>query len=63
MTIDEFEGLPGAELVAKGLAQAWQSTELTAEVLLLAMATRRLGELGVELPGHVLELEQPEMAL
>ncbi len=52
----QFSGLPGAELIVKGLRDL-TSGVLSEEVLALQIAAKRLGRLGIHIPpNHSLQL-------
>lgn len=57
-----FDGLPGAELIEVGLADAASGTESIA-ALLVAIAAPRLTRLGVDVPKGALVKGEPELAL
>jgi hypothetical protein len=58
----ELEGLPGAWLVERALADL-ERAELTPEALTLSLASTRLARLGVKLPAGVSLPEDRELAL
>jgi hypothetical protein len=60
--VGEFEGLPGAWLVERALADL-ERAELTPEALTLSLASTRLARLGVRLPAGVRLPGDREIAL
>lgn len=54
--------LPGADLVAAGIA-ALRRRDFTVEALLVAVGAPRLRRAGLEIPDAAAELETPELAL
>ncbi len=58
----DLEGLPGAELVRRGLEDL-SRTPLSAEALTLSIASTRLRRLGIELPEEAMFPTDRELAL
>jgi len=59
---ERLQGLPGAELVVKGLADLERRAH-TAESLLVSVATQRLSRAGIGFPDGVEIPEEPELQL
>ena len=58
----KLEGLPGAEMIARGLRDLSAGVQ-TAEACLVACATIRLRDLGLSLPENLSLSEEPELML
>lgn len=62
MNPSTLDGLPGAELVTRGISDV-RASKTTVESLLVAMAAPRLQALGVLEGGEVAEVRDAELAL
>ena len=63
MTYVELDGLPGAELLSKGVADLEAGISTSPEALLVAMAPTKLSGLGVGLPELAWQIDEPELTL
>ena len=63
MTHVDLDGLPGAELLSKGVADLEAGDATTPEALLVAMAPTKLSGLGVALPELAWHVDDPELTL
>lgn len=61
MDIEDFEDLPGSDLVQAGLRDIAQGVYDSAEALLVAIGAPRLRTLGIELPRELPELPEHEL--
>ena len=59
----DLEGLPGWELVGKGLDDLSRGEVNTPEALLVAMASLKLQGLGLQIPALAFEVADPELKL
>ena len=61
MEIEDFDGLPGAEVVVPGLKHLAEGRFDTVEALLIAIGSPRLRRLGIALPYQFSELPEHEL--
>ena len=59
----DLEGLPGEELITKGLRDLCEGVLSSPEALLVAIVRTKLTELGVEVPASAFEVEDAELRL
>lgn len=63
MSIDDYQDLPGSELVIPGLIDVAHGTFDSVEALLVAIGAPRLRTLGINLPHDFSELPEHELYL
>ena len=63
MSAHEYEGLPGGELLLKGLDDLRAGLVDTCEALLIATAAGKLEGLGVDVPPLAWQITEPELTM
>ncbi|MCA9645916.1 MAG: hypothetical protein KC492_34735 [Myxococcales bacterium] len=63
MSASDYEGLPGAELLLKGLDDLRAGRGDTCEALLIATAAGKLKGLGVDVPTLAWQITEPELTM
>lgn len=59
----ELSGLPGDELIIKGLADLGQGITDTQEALLIAIARTKLSKMGIDVPKVAFSIQDAELKL